>query len=172
MEGNYKLGYAVDRTGLRRLVYGQSISRLCTRVHYFAHLSILLKVVNYFCKTFHLKCLTGFWIRHWYVTVSCCTNFMLIYFRVTFFLNCFFLMLYSFHVSLLSCCTFSFHVSYLAWCSFLSCNFFMLHSFILRFFIFFHVVYFLLLLFSGCIYKNNLECLLIGVNWIKKFKWL
>ena len=106
MEGNYKLGYAVAWTGLRRLVYGQSFSRLCTRVHYFAHFSILLKVVNYFCKTFHLKCLTGFWIRHWYATASCCTNFMLIYFRVTFFFSCFFLMLCSFHVSLLSCCIF------------------------------------------------------------------
>ena len=142
MEGSYKLGYAVDWTVLRRIVYGQSFSRLCTRVHYFAHLPILLKVVNYFCKTFHLKCLTGFWIRHWYATVSCCTNFMLIYFRVTFFFSCFFLMLFSFHVSLLSCCIFImlhffFSCVIFSLLLFLSCNFFMLHSFILHFFIFF-----------------------------------
>ena len=170
MERNCKLGYAVDRTGLRRLVYGQSISRLCNRVHYFAHLSILLKVVNYFCKTFHLKCLTGFWIRHWYVTVSCCTNFMLIYFRVTFFLNCFFLMLYSFHVSLLFCCIFiMLHF-------FFSCVIFSLMLFLklqlfhvalfhialfhLFFMLFISFFYFFLAVF----YKNNLECLLIGVN--------
>ena len=24
-----------------------------------------MKAVNYFCKTVHLRCLSGFWIRHW-----------------------------------------------------------------------------------------------------------